>query len=185
MSGYAPRALKDSVRPRGLLSASGRPLDFTIRRFGQILRAMAGPIDNLRFAEYYTRLADDELARIALENHLVSEAQDALTDELRKRGLTDLTSYRKTLEDSLEPTDGGPPTAPLMERRTYKIHRLIACCFFVLMLIMAASYFLDWRLFGRFDRLAVDLLLIIFIVYGAFFAPTRRDMREQSRRNDR
>ena len=31
MDGYAPRALKDSVRPRRLLGASGRPLNFTVR----------------------------------------------------------------------------------------------------------------------------------------------------------
>ena len=31
MGGYAPRALKDSVRPRRLSGASGRPLDFTVR----------------------------------------------------------------------------------------------------------------------------------------------------------
>ena len=32
MGGYAPRALEDSVRPRRLSGASGRPLNFTVRR---------------------------------------------------------------------------------------------------------------------------------------------------------
>jgi hypothetical protein len=31
MGGYAPRARQDSVHPRRLLGASGRPLDFTVR----------------------------------------------------------------------------------------------------------------------------------------------------------
>jgi hypothetical protein len=29
---FAPRALEDSVRPRGLIGASGRPLNFAGRR---------------------------------------------------------------------------------------------------------------------------------------------------------
>ena len=32
MSGLAPRAPGDSVRPRRLMCASGRPLNFTVRR---------------------------------------------------------------------------------------------------------------------------------------------------------
>ena len=32
MGGYAPRTREDSVRPRRLVDASGRPLDFTVRR---------------------------------------------------------------------------------------------------------------------------------------------------------
>jgi len=32
MGGYAPQAREDSVRPRRLAGASGRPLNFTVRR---------------------------------------------------------------------------------------------------------------------------------------------------------
>jgi hypothetical protein len=32
VGGYALRAREDSVRPQRLIGASGRPLDFTIRR---------------------------------------------------------------------------------------------------------------------------------------------------------
>ena len=32
MGGYAPRAREDSVRPRRMSGASGRPLNFTVRR---------------------------------------------------------------------------------------------------------------------------------------------------------
>ncbi|HEV2471408.1 MAG TPA: hypothetical protein VGS41_02005, partial [Chthonomonadales bacterium] len=45
-------------------------------------------------------MADDELARVALSGHLVPEAQEALTVELEKRGLTDLSQYKRTLEDA-------------------------------------------------------------------------------------
>jgi hypothetical protein len=31
MGGYAPRARENSVRPRRLVGASGRPLNFTVR----------------------------------------------------------------------------------------------------------------------------------------------------------
>lgn len=54
--------------------------------------------DRLRFAEVYRRLADDELARVALSGHLVPEAQEALAVELEKRGLTNLSQYKHTPE---------------------------------------------------------------------------------------
>jgi len=53
--------------------------------------------DKWQFGEYYGRLADDELARIALSNHLVPDAQEAIAVELQKRGLTDLSEYKKGL----------------------------------------------------------------------------------------
>ena len=40
---------------------------------------------------------DDELARVALEGNLVPEAREALTIELHKRGLTDLSEYENNL----------------------------------------------------------------------------------------
>jgi hypothetical protein len=50
--------------------------------------------DRLQFGEVYSRLANDDLARIALANHLVPEAQEALTVELQRRGLVDLSRYK-------------------------------------------------------------------------------------------
>jgi mannose-6-phosphate isomerase-like protein (cupin superfamily) len=41
VSGYAPRAREESVRPRRLRSASGRPLNFTVRRQFQLEDAMS------------------------------------------------------------------------------------------------------------------------------------------------
>jgi hypothetical protein len=56
--------------------------------------------DRSQFSDYYSRLADDQLARIALSNHLVPEAQEALNEEMQKRGLTDLTEYKRALEEA-------------------------------------------------------------------------------------
>lgn len=56
--------------------------------------------DKLKFAEVYRGLADDELARLALSNQLVPEAQEALTVELEKRRITDLSEYKHTLEEA-------------------------------------------------------------------------------------
>lgn len=56
--------------------------------------------DRPQFAEVYSRLADDELARVALSGNLVPEAQEALTVELDKRGLADLSQYKHTLEEA-------------------------------------------------------------------------------------
>jgi hypothetical protein len=54
----------------------------------------------LQYREYYRHLADDELARIALESELVPEARQALTEELRNRGMTDLSEYKKALHQA-------------------------------------------------------------------------------------
>jgi hypothetical protein len=56
--------------------------------------------DKSQFRDYYSRLADDEVARIALTNYLLPEAQEALADELQKRGLTDLTEYKTALAEA-------------------------------------------------------------------------------------
>jgi len=55
--------------------------------------------DRQQFAEVYSRLADDELARVARSNHLVPEAQEALTVEIQKRGLN-LSEYDRALEEA-------------------------------------------------------------------------------------
>jgi hypothetical protein len=67
--------------------------------------------DTLRFAEVYRRLADDELARVALSNHLVPEAQEAVKAELQRRGLNDLSEYKHTLEEAAGTTSLGAELA--------------------------------------------------------------------------
>jgi hypothetical protein len=56
--------------------------------------------DSSKFSEYYRGLADEELARIALEDHLLPEAYEALKVELHQRGLTDLGEYKRTSDQS-------------------------------------------------------------------------------------
>ena len=67
-----------------------------------IIGVAADMFQELQFREHYSRLADDELARIALENELVPEAQTALSEELLKRGLTDLSKYKAALAQAAE-----------------------------------------------------------------------------------
>lgn len=55
--------------------------------------------DGLRFRDRYSQLPDDELARIALSGQLVPEAREALTAELQKRGISDLSGYKRDLEE--------------------------------------------------------------------------------------
>lgn len=55
-----------------------------------------------QFAELSRRLADDELARIALTDQLVPAAQEALAEDLKTRRVTDLTEYRTALEIAAE-----------------------------------------------------------------------------------
>ena len=44
MGGYAPRAREDSVRPRPLVRASGRSLNFTVRRLSRGTPSLPYPI---------------------------------------------------------------------------------------------------------------------------------------------
>ena len=55
---------------------------------------MSAMSDTREFREYYGRLVDDELARIALTGNLRPEAQDALNVGLDKRGLSDLSEVQ-------------------------------------------------------------------------------------------
>lgn len=61
---------------------------------------MIETFDRLRLSEHYHQLADDELARIALSGNLMPEAQEALAIELRERGMTDLSEYKRALEEA-------------------------------------------------------------------------------------
>jgi hypothetical protein len=51
VGGYAPRALEDSMRPRRLIGASGRPLNFTVRRLqlGRHCSAEIAVVEDLAF----------------------------------------------------------------------------------------------------------------------------------------
>ncbi len=57
---------------------------------------MTDQIDSLR--QRYSTLADDELQNIAVTGGLTDEARELLGQELRRRGIGDLTEYKEHLQ---------------------------------------------------------------------------------------
>lgn len=116
--------------------------------------------DRLQFAETYSRLADDELARLALSNQLVPEAQEALTLELQKRGLTNLHEYKHALEE-----------AAAKRSMTYNRKLLIA------LLVFMAAAAVNWH-FGfvlpRFSRFIAAISVTVTGIYVKRVVSTRR-----------
>jgi hypothetical protein len=49
--------------------------------------------------EHYQRLSNDDLARIALTAELTPEAREIISQELHTRGLTDLSSFKRQMEE--------------------------------------------------------------------------------------
>ncbi len=64
-----------------------------------------------------------------------------------------------------------------MDRSTYNKHRVFAGIMLVLMLFAGADYYLELGVLGRHSEGFLILGIGTFVVYGAFFAPTREDMR--------
>jgi len=56
--------------------------------------------ERLRFREYYKSLADNDLARLSMDENLVPAARDAMIEELDARGL-DLSSYKNKFEQEV------------------------------------------------------------------------------------
>ena len=54
------------------------------------------------FQQHYNDLQDEELVQIALTRELVPEAQQALTEELSKRGINDLSKYKALMAQETE-----------------------------------------------------------------------------------
>jgi uncharacterized membrane protein len=69
-----------------------------------------------------------------------------------------------------------------MDRSTYTKHRIFAAVLLLIFLVIAASYYLDLGIFGRYDKGVLILIMGIVVVYGCFFAPTRQDMDRHRRR---
>ena len=119
--------------------------------------------DKSQFREYYSGLADDELARIALSNHLVPEAQELLTDELQKRGLTDLREYKRALEEAAEASSLG---------RELEIQAQMKLAFAEWMLVLMAWVLAIALPFiwiaspNRSEALKVSVIGTVFIVFS-------------------
>jgi hypothetical protein len=50
------------------------------------------------FQQHYATLRDEDLIQIALTRELVPEAQHAITEELERRGIRDLSSYKVQMD---------------------------------------------------------------------------------------
>lgn len=55
--------------------------------------------DTQQLQEYYRGLSDDDLARIALTAELTPEAREIIAQELKGRGLTDLSGFKRQMEE--------------------------------------------------------------------------------------
>jgi len=118
--------------------------------------------DRLQFAELYSRLADDELARIALENQLVPEAHEALAVELQKRGLNDLSEYKRNFEEAAAASSVETGQAPIERPREEWLFAFAAC----LMAILLPLQF-EFAGLPHLDR--VELALgALFIAFSCF-----------------
>lgn len=66
-----------------------------------------------------------------------------------------------------------------MSKLTYNLHRLFAGLLLLLVLFAGADYYLDLGFLGhRASKGVLILSIILMVVYGGFFSPTRQDMRE-------
>jgi uncharacterized membrane protein len=66
----------------------------------------------------------------------------------------------------------------MMKRSTYNLHRSLAGVFLAVGLFAGVNYYFDLGFFGRGAKGVLVLILLLFVIYGGFFAPTRQDMRE-------
>ncbi|MGH8187995.1 MAG: hypothetical protein ACREUC_15655 [Steroidobacteraceae bacterium] len=66
-----------------------------------------------------------------------------------------------------------------MTRLAYNLHRVFAGLLLLLVLFAGANYYLDLGLLGHRASKGILILAIgVIVVYGAFFSPTRQNMRE-------
>jgi hypothetical protein len=66
-----------------------------------------------------------------------------------------------------------------MTRFAYNVHRSVAGVFLIAIVFSGANYYLDLGLPGQGAKLVLISILLLFTVYGGFFAPTRQEMRDQ------
>jgi hypothetical protein len=66
-----------------------------------------------------------------------------------------------------------------MTRFAYNVHRAVAGVFLTATVFFGANYYLDLELPGRGAKLVLITILLLFTIYGGFFAPTRQEMRDQ------
>jgi hypothetical protein len=74
--------------------------------------------ERLRYRERYSSMADDDLARLALDDNLIPAAREAIAKELEARGLRDLSPFKKRFDEdaALAIADGLTAFLPLNAR---------------------------------------------------------------------
>jgi hypothetical protein len=60
----------------------------------------------------------------------------------------------------------------------YGLNRVTAGIFLVAILFAMANYYFDLGFFRRGAKAVLTTVIAMFVIYGAFFAPTRQEMRE-------
>lgn len=107
--------------------------------------------DERQFAEIYSRLADDELVRLALSNSLVPEAHEPLTVELQKRGLTDLGEYKHKLDEAAA-------------KRSMPYNRKVPISLLLLMGAAAVNWHFGFVL-PRFSQFIFAISVLVAVLY--------------------
>ena len=65
-----------------------------------------------------------------------------------------------------------------MKLLSYRLHQLVAGLFLVALLSSGANYMFEFGFFGRAAKAVAAMILLLFVIYATFFAPTRQQMRE-------
>lgn len=72
-----------------------------------------------------------------------------------------------------------------MTKLKYNLHRVFGCVLSVLLLLLAANYYLDLGLFGRAAKMLMILVMGVVVVWGTFFFPTRQEREEYEQARSR
>jgi hypothetical protein len=137
--------------------------------------------ERLRFREYYRNLTNDDLARLSLDENLVSAARDAITEELDARGL-DLSSSRDRFEEEVAAAKaagvlGGVPSSALSTEQTGS-HQLLGLAGLVMFGLVGVH---KWLL-GDATTWRKEATLAVWLFWALIFTwdPTVRLLKGQA-----
>jgi hypothetical protein len=69
-----------------------------------------------------------------------------------------------------------------MTKFAYRAHRILQAVFTAVGLFALANFYLDLGFFGRGAKGVLLSVMGVFVIYAAYFVPTRQDVHEHSRR---
>ena len=119
------------------------------------------------FKQHYSNLHNDELIELALSRQLVPEAQQALKEELKKRGINDLSSHKTAIVNEISAAEN-------VRQKRLSHHRKVigwrTKAFYVFGLIS-----IIYGLYGMFiqsppntDRFIFTLLGVVVVIFAWF-----------------